>query len=473
MHDRQSPLISGLLDRAVHNIFGANFDFIPTTKEKTLNEKIKSYISRRMEARFADAARQDDFPDMAMTGLRAVWNDGDQLWVKRKEGNLLVFEADQVETPTDSRLQTPDKRIVLGVELDDYNGHNGYYVRQRLTKGDYGGLKESSPDYQRVPEQYAIFPAFRKRKNQTRGVPFLATILGFYDRMNDYIDYEAIAALANSMLGYKITRKTPLEVNNGPPNITTNTGPTNETFDKLEKMEPLMIFDLLQDEDIDVFGSQRPGDNFSPYLMICARILGVGVGMPLEILMLDFSQTNYSSGRMAKAEAKKTTRVWRNFAETREAMPWYRWQIARGIALGELPPAPNIFSARCQWPEEEYIDPQKEAQGNKIAVQSCEKTVSENIRARGGEPEEVFVERQQEIKDAIERSQQLKKDTGVDVPWQVFCGVDMQQPAVTKPDNTPADGGNPPDDENQGDNQDKNKGGMKNARTDRKTDKKN
>lgn len=56
MHDRQSSLFSGLLDRALDNIFGANFDFIPSTGDSELNKKAKDYIHRQMERQRCDAA---------------------------------------------------------------------------------------------------------------------------------------------------------------------------------------------------------------------------------------------------------------------------------------------------------------------------------------------------------------------------------------------------------------------------------
>ncbi|HIJ70668.1 MAG TPA: phage portal protein [Planctomycetes bacterium] len=384
LHDRQSSLLSGILDRAIDNVFGANFDFIPNTGDQKLNRKVKDYITLKMQSRNCDARNCQEFEDIARTALRAVWTDGDCLLVKRKDGRLLPFEADQIMTPGGGQEGV---RIVLGVELDEVNRPVAYHVKQRQTRGDYGGLYKTE-NTERVDAQYAIMPAYRKRFNQTRGVPYLAAALQQYDRTENYIDYETLAAEGNAMLGYKIKREVTEETL---PGLEDNED-SESTFDKVQKMEPFQIFELLPGEDLDMISAQRPGSQFEPYIVSCCRIIGVAVGMPLELVMLDFSKTNYSSARASLGEARRSFRRWQKFGTDKICLPWYRWQISRGIAFGELPARQELYRARCQWPAWEYIDPLKEAKGNETAIKTNTKSFSECIRDRGGEPDEVFDE---------------------------------------------------------------------------------
>jgi len=384
MHDRQSSLFSGILDRAVDNIFGANFDFIPNTGDTELNKKAKEHITARMERERCDACGINDFTDMAKLTIRAIWNDGDDLLTKRKDGSVLAFEADQIETP--SGVSKDNKRIVLGVEMNEVNRHTAYWVRQRTTKGDYG--MAAAGNSMRIPVQYAWMPAYRKRFGQTRGIPFFAAALSFYDRTNNYLDYESLAAELNSMMGLKITKQ-PTEA---APAGSIDNPDTADTYDKLQKMVAGMIFELKPGEDVDMIAANRPGEQFEPYIVTCCRIIGVAVGFPLELMMLDFSKTNYSSARASLGEARRMFRGWQKFSEKQICMPWYRWQMSRAIAAGTLPARPELFKARCQWPAWEYIDPKKEAEGNKLDISNFTKTPSECIRERVGEPDEVFEE---------------------------------------------------------------------------------
>ena len=388
MHDRQSSLFSGVIDRAIDNIFGADFDFVPTTGDKALDKTVKDYVIWRMEADKADATGQRDFPDIAKSTLRAIWNDGDCLLVKRPDGSLLSFEAEQIETPGGKGMEAGG-RIVLGVEMDDLNRQTAYWVKPRRSRGDTGMVRLDEQAV-RIPKADTFFPAYRKRFNQTRGVPFLAAALGNFDRLNNYLDYEQAAAEFNAMLGFQITKQPQmLDMAGVINNEDTN---TNATFTKLQKMEPLSVFDLNPGEEVKMIGAQRPGANFETYIVICCRIVGVAVGYPLELIMLDFSKTNYSSARASLGEARRSFRGWQRFSQKTICMPWYAWQIARGIAVGEVPARPEAFKAKCQWPAWEYIDPYKEAMGNQVALKSRTRSISQCIRDIGGEPDEVFAE---------------------------------------------------------------------------------
>jgi lambda family phage portal protein len=388
MYDRESSLFTGMIQRGIDNIVGSNFDFVPRTNDKELDKKAKDYITAKMDKRNCDVSETRHFKDLLATTLRSIWNDGDNLWTKRTDGRVLIFEADQVETDT----EFPGVRIVMGVELGDYNQPLAYYVKPRQTQGDSGMLKNQNLKAIRIPANDAFLPAWRTRFNQTRGVPYFATILSFFDRTNNYLDYESLAAESGAMSGFKITKKGEYE----PPATTGDFGntdaDTSEYFPQKQKLEPGFTFEGAIGEDMSMIASNRPGSSFEPYIVMCCRIIGAGIGLPLELMMLDFSKTNYSSARASMGEARRMFRSWQNFLELEVCMPWYRWQISRGIASGALPPRAELFLARCQWPAWDYIDPVKEAQGNLMAVSGANKSISECIRERGGEPQEVFAE---------------------------------------------------------------------------------
>ena len=427
MHDRQSALMSGLLDRALDNIFGDNFDFIPATGDVELDKLAKLYITKKMSAALASASGESDFIDIARTSLRAVWTDGDVLLAKRPDGTLLPFEADQIETPSGrSAGGNGDKQIVLGVELSGVNKHIAYYIRPRQSRGDSGMVRLDTAS-QRIVRRDVIFPAYRKRHNQTRGVPFLASALATFDRTNNWLDNESLAAEGNAMLGWKIKKESTVDDMGG---VADNEDPsTVSTFEKVQKMEPFQVFELATGEDLEMIGSNRPGSNFEPYLVTCCRVIGVAVGMPLELFMLDFSKTNYSSARASLGEARRGFRVWQRFAQNKICLPWYQWQISRGIAAGELPARSELYNVRFQWPRWEYIDPAKSAKGNETDMNNMVKSPQECIREQGWEPAEVADEIAEWLKMLEER------------------GIKKQQPAPDERETTDDEDGDKDDED--------------------------
>jgi len=385
MHDRRSALFSGMLDRAVDNVFGADFDFIPRTDDRELNRRIKTYITEQMQPDRFDAAGMMGMVEACHLALRAIWNDGETLWVKRPGGVVMAFEADQINTPKHDKTN-----ITLGVEKTADGRPVALHLDQRKNANDSGTVSASPERSVRVTIPNAIWPVFRKRYGQTRGLPVIAAALSSYGRLNNYLDYESLAAEGNAMLGIKITREPGDEAL---PGVVDNADSgTASTFDKVQKFEPFSVWDLLPGEDVGLVNSSRPGDAFSPYTTMMCRIVGVAVGFPIELMLMDFSAGNFSSQRMALEEARRSFRRWQQFCHRKLCMPWYRWQIARAVAGGILPARDDIFKANVQWPGWPYIEPYKEANANKIAVEGLQKSVSECIRARGLEPLEVFEE---------------------------------------------------------------------------------
>lgn len=387
-HDRQNAIFSGALDRIQDNVFGSKFNFIPACDDRDLEARAEDYISKRMEKENCDAARQSDFLAMGKTALRAIINDGDISNVKRPDGSMLPFEADQIETPKGNESK---KNITLGIEKNDVGAHVAYHVRQRGKTNDFG-MTDSNYKSRRVLAKDVIHSAYYKRHGQTRGVPFFAAALSFGSRFTNYIDFESMQAEMNSMMGFKITKESTEQDRNNNPAGTKDNPDVLSTYEKLQKMEPGLIFELLAGEDVGMIGSTRPGENFEPYVITCCRIIGAAFGLPLELLLLDFSKTNYSSARASMGEARRRFRGWQSFLDSTFCMPWYKWQISRGIASGQLPADARLFKVESGWPAWEYTDPKKEAEGLAIEIATLIKSPQDCIRSRGRDPKKVMNE---------------------------------------------------------------------------------
>ncbi|MHC4122905.1 MAG: phage portal protein [Planctomycetota bacterium] len=408
MHDRRTGLFSGMLDRAIDNIFGADFDFIPRTADKEVNKIVKAYITRQMQKENFDAPGLMDFVEGCHTTLRAIWNDGDNLWVKQANGSVMAYEADQIDTPADKK-----DNITLGVEKTPQGRPVALHIKQRPNAKDSGYASTAGITSARIKIQNTIWPAYRKRFGQTRGLPFIAAALSSYGRLNNYLEFESLAAEGAAMQGMKITK----QPDEGTlPGVTQNKDTkTSSTFDQVQKWEPFMVWDLLPGEDVDTVSAERPSDSFTPYIMMMCRIIGVAVGYPIELMLLDFSKGNFSGQRAAMQEARRSFRRWQGFCQKKICQPWYTWQIVRGIASGKLPARPDIYNVSYQWPGWAYVEPYKEANANKVCILTNQKSVSECIRSRGLEPQEVF--------DEIEAERKLFKEKGIE-PTNVIKAAD-------------------------------------------------
>lgn len=391
-HDRQGSLFSGILNRGVANIFGPTFSLEPSTGDTALDDRIWSIVGPAMEADRCDTAGVLNFRNLCATALRAIWTDGDVALVKAGSGAVVAFEADQVVSPGGQAALAEGRRIVLGVELGRANQRLAYWIKSRRTAGDYG-QPEPAGEPVRIGGRFVMFPAYRTRFNQTRGVPFLASVLNIYERLDAYLENESLAAVGNAMLAWKITREASADFPSSTAGAESNEdGATRDTFEQVQRMEPLSVFDLPPGEDVEAIDAKRPGNQFEPFTLLVCRLVGAGIGFPLELLLLDFSKTSYSSARASLDEARRNFRYWQGYCDEHICRPWYTWQIDLAIASGLLPADPRCYAYSAKWPSWNYVDPWRESQANQLQVDLRVKSRSDIIRESGRDPEDVWKE---------------------------------------------------------------------------------
>jgi len=132
--DRQDPIFSGILNRALDNILGPSLNFSPNTADPAFNTAAKRYFQNRATAHTADIRGMSDLADLFRKSLRAVWVDGDHLLGFAGDA-IQQIEGDQINTPAAKR--GGDSRVLNGVEV---NAH-GRPVRFWITSRNYGHEK--------------------------------------------------------------------------------------------------------------------------------------------------------------------------------------------------------------------------------------------------------------------------------------------------------------------------------------------
>jgi lambda family phage portal protein len=161
------------------------------------------------------------------------------------------------------------------------------------------------------------------------------------------------------------------------------------------KLEGASVIPLHPGDKLSAFTPSRPNDAFAPFVEAVLRYIGTGLNLPYELLMKDFSKTNYSSARAALLEA------WRYFTGRREwlatywASPVYELWLEEAVARGEVE-APGYYDrpgayAACRWigPGRGWIDPMKEAQASGERIRNYVSTYEREAAEQGLDWEEV------------------------------------------------------------------------------------
>jgi len=184
--------------------------------------------------------------------------------------------------------------------------------------------------------------------------------------------------------------------------------------------EPGLTQKLLPGEKYTDVSPNRPNPNMDPFMRLMLREVAAGVGCSYESISRDYSQSNYSSSRLALIDDRdlwRTLQQWfiRNL-RTVIRREWLQQAVLsraiQSISIDTYAQAPEKFEkVRFKPRGWSWVDPTKEVEAYKEAIRAGFMTVGEVISLTGGgrDIEDVLQERKQELEMMAEAG--LKFDT--------------------------------------------------------------
>lgn len=325
-------------------------------------------------------------------------------------------------------------KVVQGIEVDRFYRPIAYWLRQ-LHPGEIRSAMRETDRVERVPAEQIIHLRLVDRWPQVRGEPWMHAVIRKLADIDGYTEAEIVAARAASMYFGTIESS----------DDTATMAEEQEDGTYQLPLEPGMVEKLAPGEKLNFVNPNRPNSALDPFLRYMLREMAAGCGTSYESLSRDYSQSNYSSSRLALLEDRDTWRAiqqWfiRSFRE-RLHREWLRQaMLARaidGVPLVEYVAAPDKFEAVSFKPRGwSWVDPTKEVEAYKEAVKAGFTTVTDVIAETGGgrDAEEVFAQRARELEEL--EALDLTFDTSPEA---------YEKPEPAEPAAAPAD--DPEDDE--------------------------
>lgn len=169
------------------------------------------------------------------------------------------------------------------------------------------------------------------------------------------------------------------------------------------------------------------------------RLLGLPLGLPLEIILLDWTKSNYSQSRAVLEQAFTAFIGWQFKIADFFLTPIYEWWL-KGEFDEELKEDDDIYGHDWIKPTFPWIDQLKEAQAWGEKLDRGLTLHAKALKSLGADREDEMNDRAAEITDAIKRSQVIEETTGVKVSWQIFAGLpapgSKKQPAEKDEEDT-------------------------------------
>ena len=364
-----------------------------------------------------DAGRQLTFGGMTVLQLRTAFLAGEALalplWLPQRPGSKWATAMQSIDP---ARLEGPEGQFITeknrdGVEVSRYGEPIAYWIR-RNHPGDIFSMFSSEERYERVPartrfgRKRVIHLYDKKRPGQSRGTSILANVMAGFRMLDHYQRIEMQTAVINSMIAAFI--ETPL---NGE-DIASLFGTDQKYIDSRNnwdvKLDGGSIIPLHPGDKLNSFNPGRPNSAYQQFIETVVRTIGAGMNMPYELILKDFSRTNYSSARAALMEAWRYFMGMRTWRAQGWRQPVYELWLEEAISKGEIE-APGFYDnrfayCRARWrgPGRGWIDPQREAQAAETRMKNSISTLEDECADQGKDWEEVLEQRAKERKRGID-----------------------------------------------------------------------
>ena len=299
--------------------------------------------------------------------------------------------AEDYEAPDAAGITTK-----LGIETDPYGRPIAYWIRE-LHPGEIRRNIGSTDKLIRVPAAQMIHLRIVDRWPQTRGVPWFHAAAKRLRDMDGYTEAEIVAArMSAAYMGFIKSAEMP------------NEDDKDASGNKILEFDAGIIQHLAPGEEFQGFAPGRPNAQLDPFMRYMLREVAASVGVSYESLSRDYSQSNYSSSRLALLDDRdlwKALQQWfiRSFRE-----PLHREWLGLAVLAGAIPaiPAEQFLSNRAKFEAVQFkprgwgwVDPTKEVSAYKEAVLAGFTTVGDVIAAtgNGADLEDVLNGRRREL----------------------------------------------------------------------------
>lgn len=357
----ETPLGMAILQRHLDHVIGPEYTLSMRTDDSVWNAEVEDWWN-------------DEKDLLDIRGMRS-WGGLNRCWQGRRlvDGDVgIVLVADQFDGRPRDFVQTIEAdRIFKGKDTTDDGIDQdpaGMPLRFHVNKRD---PKDGTQAQIYEREDFVFFPYQpNERAEMKRGVSAFLQLLNLLKDYGQTFDAMCQKVKNAAFIGL-LFKQDPSPAGGfgfGETKKEDETG-TNRAH---VAMVPGMNLHPSANEDVKVLESATPNPEFVPFLRWQIRMMGVTIGIPLEYLFADPSETNYA-GLMALAQMfRKSIRTHQHEVK-RIDRRIFNWKLARAIKFDVLtPPAGMARPWSHDWcaPSGGFIDPLKEAMALKVLIEN-------------------------------------------------------------------------------------------------------
>ena len=378
---RNNPRVVKIRRQLVNNVVGAGIQ--PSIQWLGKNDdarkgRVEALIRRHCLTTAFDTDGLLTMLGQQGLGFGTIVGDGEVLFRRRfrraSDGFALgfqvqVLEADFLNKNIDGTLGNGNL-AVQGIEFNKIGKRVAYHLYTHHPGSRMGGM----PKTRRVTADNVIHAFDVTRPGQQRGISWLAPVITLLHELQKYQDGQVKRQeIASMFAGIFKTEKT-----------------GDDLGDELGTLSPGGILTVGEGEDL-TFTNPPTVEGYEPFMRVTDRTVAAGMGITFEALTGDYSQVNYTSGRMGRMDVDPNIRDWQqNLMIAKICAGFGRWTQEAIEDSTDIPR--DLYEIAWTPPTRPVIDPTKDYKAAEIAMKSGQKSRRQVIREQGGDPEKIETE---------------------------------------------------------------------------------
>lgn len=395
--ERNSDIAESIISAFERNVVGSGMVLqAKIADDNDLNGQIEELWKEFSKAENCDITGTQCLEEIEEMLIRRYVVDGGVLVVKvGVAGSAFPFKLQVREVDELATIVTnpSGKRIVDGIELDELNRPVAYHFKK------YDGNRVIAGESIRIRASDVIYWRRKTSPRQVREVSLLATAMNRIKDANQFIEAVSVKERVLACLSVFIKKQTP----SGHVGRVVNSGNKEVSYDGVS-LSPGMIGELNPGDEVQAIIPSGQASNTKEFIMTLIRLIGAGLGLSYETVARDMSNVNYSSARQGLIEDRKTFKKMQRSLIRSVLTPIYEEFLDSMYLANRLPKmdyakAPNKYRAHV-WipPGNTWIDPLKEVNANKVAIESNQDTLARICAERGEDWRDVVKQRSEEAK---------------------------------------------------------------------------
>jgi lambda family phage portal protein len=296
---------------------------------------------------------------------------------------LELIEAECLPDEMPQGVIGAGRMVRMSIEVDEFYRPLAYWLK-RVHPGEWRspGLNVQQA-WLRVPADQMWHLKITSRWPQTRGEPPMHTVMRKLNDMDGYTEAEITAARGAANYMGAIETEEP---------ESSLTGQEASDGSQVLNWEPGTFQHLGPGEKISWSTPNRPNTGVDPFMRLMLREVAAGVGVSYESLARDYSQTTYSSGRLALLDDRDLWKVMQQWFTRSIRGPLHREWLRQAVFARAIPEIsteeymlnPSKFEAVRFKPRGwSWIDPSAEVEAYAKAIRNGLTTTTDVIAATG------------------------------------------------------------------------------------------